>query len=729
MVDRDTFMDESAPVTEAAANEQTSASTPITGQKRKPYVTSACSECKKRKVRCSGKRPCSQCSIGHLTCEYLPDSRRRTTTVQASNKPEDVTEDQFSAAGCAPASSTTKETDEESSWKADVLNKLQMLSDEIRSLRQTTASQDNGRSSLNLTMTPDSGEILNTYNPSSVSKAVFPGGPSILNPLNTMKEPVESGGNEDKLVQEDCWMAFCSTMTDCYIRELRIWDAQVRHSGLGPVRETLDLYFSLMNPHYPCLDSKAFEQDFQRFAGNVQEVTLERIQFIALVNLILAVVKNVDEFCPEDDIIPGWYEFTKAEHLLNHVIKSGKGNLTTIQCLILKASYLLYIERNDWAYDEIGTAVRLCFQTGLHNQSSWTGLSPLEVHMRQRIFWCVYCLERNISHQCGAPYQMSDQDIAVELPSDSTVEGVSVGGGEGGFSPITYQLATIKWAKVCSDMWDAMFGVNSRSPTAELIAVTDARILLLIEELPVHLRWSSDFLKVAVQLQYPHYIVRQAIVLHLRSNHLRLLLRRSDLLGSKRSVQVAALCVDIALASVEAMHQYHFSEFRRNSGRFPTVSFLSGVIFTLTSVILAKKADRPTLSKAGGGFLKAVQLLEDIAPGFTLGRRLFKRLQKVIKATTQTMAENGNSSSNDVPADATGLVMPDHQLASSTPAPVPVIQPSFDFDLDDLLHFDRSSFADNADNEFVQFAFSQLNSPLAAFGGSALPNGNAVKDP
>ena len=270
----------------------------------------------------------------------------------------------------------------------------------------------------------------------------------------------------------------------------------------------------------PCLDQGFFDADFQKYACSVPEVTLERIQFIALVNLIVAVVKNVDDFCPDDHTIPGWYEFTRAEHLLNHIIKSGKGNLGTMQCLILKASYLLYIERNDWAYDEIGTAVRLCFQTGLHNQRSWADQSPLQIHMRQRIFWCIYCLERNISHQCGAPYQMNDRDIAVELPYDGGGEGASFGADESGFSSITYQLATIKWARVCSDMWDAMFRVNSRPPTTEMVAVTDARILLLIEELPIHLRWSTDFLKNAVELQHPHYVVRQAIVLHLVSHTL-----------------------------------------------------------------------------------------------------------------------------------------------------------------------------------------------------------------
>lgn len=269
----------------------------------------------------------------------------------------------------------------------------------------------------------------------------------------------------------------------------------------------------------PCLDEQEFRESFEAFESgyNLQEVTLGWIQCIALVYSIVAVVKILKEFCAEDDVVPGWYEFTRAEHLLNHVIRTGKGNLVTTQCLILKSSYLLYIERHDWAYDVMGTAVRLCFQLGLHNQPSWTNVSPFDVHMRTRIFWCIYSLERNISHQCGAPYQVNEKDIAIDLPSEITTGSRGFVARDGAISPIPSQLATIKWARLCSDMWDSMFGVNARPITPEFIAVTDARILLLLSEVPEPLQRSSDTLKNVEYLQHPHYVVRQSIVLHLVS--------------------------------------------------------------------------------------------------------------------------------------------------------------------------------------------------------------------
>ncbi|KAK4934568.1 hypothetical protein LTR10_024204 [Elasticomyces elasticus] len=267
-------------------------------------------------------------------------------------------------------------------------------------------------------------------------------------------------------------------------------------------------------------------------------------------------------------------------------------------------------------------------------------MTDFDVYMRIRIFWCIYCLERNISHQCGAPYQINKKDIAIDLPSElkSGLQGFV--SNEGSLTPIPRQLATIKWARLCSDMWDSMFGVTARQVNTEFIVVTDAQILLLLNEMPPALRWTSATLKAIDDIQYPRYIVRQSIVLHLRVNHLRLLLRRSDLLDTKNGGRTASLCVEIAASSVDAMYEYRFSPLKQDTQRFPTTSFLSGTIVVLIAVILANKVDRASFQVASNAFRKAVELLEDIAPGFSLARRVMLRLQNVIRATTQTMTTN-----------------------------------------------------------------------------------------
>ncbi|KAK5176077.1 hypothetical protein LTR44_011352 [Exophiala sp. CCFEE 6388] len=669
-----------------------------TGQKRRRYVSRACGECKKRKIRCGGEQPCEQCTSGKLRCEYTTDSRRRRNPSAADESPDE----QVQIPGQQEVDNSRVAAMELVSQLRATLGELQALKSSVTasSARETLTSIPSGLEDLivNDHLEPGPGQ--------TSDRNVFTGGPEILKPFDVLEKRVgnsvsDAGGDRSATspasAKQDCLLSVCSDNSECYLRELRLWDASSAQQGMQARKEAVDVYFSLLNPHY-----------FDRYTTNrsLRSITLERIQLIILVYLVVAVVKIVQDFCPQDNVIPGWYEFIRAEHLLNHIIRTGKGNLVTLQCLILKSSYLLYIERHDWAYDVMGTSVRLCFQLGIHNQQSWTGMTDFDVHMRIRIFWCIYCLERNIAHQCGAPYQINEKDIAIDLPAElqSGLRGlVSI---EGSLTPIPNQLATIKWARLCSDMWDAMFGVNARQVNTEFVVVTDARILLLLNEVPPALRWTSATLKAIDALrwtsatlkaidgiQYPHFIVRQSIVLHLRVNHLRLLLRRSDLLDTKNGGRTASLCVEIAASSVDAMYEYRYSPLKQNTERFPTTSFLSGTIAALTAVILANKVDRASFQVASNALRKAVELLEDIAPGFSLARRLLRRLQNVIRATTQTMTTNQDN----------GAKLPPSRVdsASRQDPPTNYNHALFDFDLEDLVHFENFPMMEEDSNLFL----------------------------
>lgn len=78
----------------------------------------------------------------------------------------------------------------------------------------------------------------------------------------------------------------------------------------------------------------------------------------------------------------------------------------------------MYADKGNAAYSIIGQACRSCFLAGLHQQSSssWRAYTPFEIHMRQRIFWTVYFLDRRISLSCCRPYSIRESDIDIEQP-------------------------------------------------------------------------------------------------------------------------------------------------------------------------------------------------------------------------------------------------------------------------------------------------------------------------
>ncbi|KAK4934567.1 hypothetical protein LTR10_024203 [Elasticomyces elasticus] len=146
---------------------------------------------------------------------------------------------------------------------------------------------------------------------------VLTGVPDILKPFDVLEKRVgnsvsDAGGDRSATspasAKQDRLLSVCSDNFECYLRELRLWDASSAQQGMQARKEVVDIYFSLLNPHYPCIDEFTFREEFDRYATNrsLQSITLERIQLIILVYLVVAVAKIVKDFCPQDNVIPGW---------------------------------------------------------------------------------------------------------------------------------------------------------------------------------------------------------------------------------------------------------------------------------------------------------------------------------------------------------------------------------------------------------------------------------------
>ncbi|CAG8684481.1 15130_t:CDS:1 [Cetraspora pellucida] len=45
--------------------------------KKRAYVTTACQNCRRRRIRCSGEATCFECVKGHVKCEYAQPTKKR----------------------------------------------------------------------------------------------------------------------------------------------------------------------------------------------------------------------------------------------------------------------------------------------------------------------------------------------------------------------------------------------------------------------------------------------------------------------------------------------------------------------------------------------------------------------------------------------------------------------------------------------------------------------------
>jgi hypothetical protein len=298
------------------------------------------------------------------------------------------------------------------------------------------------------------------------------------------------------------------------------------------LRKAVDQYFARVNPHCPCLNENRFREQLEAFFMENTETEVlrggDKYQFAALLNLLHAESKLVGDDCINtgSEEVPGWEEFCRAEAILNQIVWLGNGNMWTVECLIVKARYLLALERGDSAYATICQVVRLCIQLGLNNQDSWKSCQPFEVVMRQRLFWSAYSMERNIALNCGSPYLIRESEIRVDLPPDLDdrllFRSQPLPKETPNQSPSPYLRAIAQWGKLSDEIWDKLFSLSAQKPTSrELIATLDARIVYVVSELPDFFQYSSDIPAMEDSLKdTPWYIVNQNMILHLVRNSL-----------------------------------------------------------------------------------------------------------------------------------------------------------------------------------------------------------------
>ncbi|KAI9743693.1 MAG: hypothetical protein M1818_003009 [Claussenomyces sp. TS43310] len=402
-------------------------------------------------------------------------------------------------------------------------------------------------------------------------------------------------------------------------------------NNVASLRHAFDVYFSYINPNLPFLSENDFRASFDNYlvtGGNEMHGRSKDV-FIVLVNFIYAEAMLLSERCPPSSQIPGWPEFCFAERIVSRLPWLSGGNIQIIQCLLIKAHFLITIQRIRSAYDTMCKAVQICFHIGLNNQASWSGLTLYETVMRQRIFWSMFYLERGIALHAGLPYLLRESDFNVDFPmsiddkylfATRPIPDISPS-----FSYIPYLNGLVGWSKLCSRIWDAMFSVNAPKPASEeLIASLDAEILYSLSQLHRGLWWDPDVLKSKQASDVPPYVRRQMCLSHLVG---------SEMLAHTMLEE----CLWIATSSINAIEDYRTFCLPNSMYRHSSVMYLTAAVIPLICVIVHESNHQCVREEVVQTFSKAMDMLQDIAPSFALARLMLHRLEAAAHVATQAI--------------------------------------------------------------------------------------------
>lgn len=413
---------------------------------------------------------------------------------------------------------------------------------------------------------------------------------------------------------------------------------QTRMDDVGKILQALDIYFAYFHGHYPCINEVHFRSQFAAFLANDQNCMSKpmAIQFAALLNFVVAVAKVLYDTCTLDNYEPGWKEFYRAEKLLSHVNWLEKASIMTIQTLLVKTSYCLYISRFNAAYDTMGTAVRLCFQLGLHNEPSWgQSCNTYDRTYRQRIFWSIYCLNLNVAQNCGVPDLMRESDFDVDrpkcvddrmlYPNCPPVPEIHK------VSPVPYMLQIIKSANLASEIWDAMFGVKAKRPVSlEFIETADRKAIELSRDTPNFLQWPPSSGSESPDSR-PGWMINQSFILYLRLRALRMLLRREEMVGLRYGKRTAELCIEIATEMVNAIELSYSASTARRAERFGYALHLTGAIVPIICVIVRRDNTEELVLPAIHLLDRSLKIMEAISYGLSFARRTLHQLRRPIR--------------------------------------------------------------------------------------------------
>ncbi|EXJ77935.1 hypothetical protein A1O3_09094 [Capronia epimyces CBS 606.96] len=425
--------------------------------------------------------------------------------------------------------------------------------------------------------------------------------------------------------------------------------AQTRQADLDAMRQCVDMYFTNVHPFLPCINEAHFRSQLAGFLAAADETGMPgmamghrvALQFATLLNFIMAVAHILHDTHPgtpgsQDDYVPGWKEFCRAEKLLVHTTWLEMANMVTIQILLVKASYYVYVSKLNAAYDTMGTAVRLCFQQGLHNEPAWGEACNLTFYdrtYRQRVFWCIYCLNHNVAQNAGAPDLICDLDFDVDLPrcvDDRMLYPNCPPLPEiPKASPIPLLLEIVRWAKLSSEIWDAMFGVRAQKPISpEFVAATDDKIMQLSTGAPRFLSWPPADEQGHEQL--PAFITQQSFILYLRIRHLRMLLRREEMVSLRYEKKTARLCIEIATEVVNAVELYYSSKEPRRADRYAYTLHLTGAIVPMICIIVRRDNADDVVRPAIHLFHRSLKIMQAISHGLAFARRTLDQLGRPI---------------------------------------------------------------------------------------------------
>ncbi|KAI5853454.1 fungal-specific transcription factor domain-containing protein [Tricharina praecox] len=433
------------PTTPASAGSNTSSvPTKIDGlpQQKRRRVTRACDECRRKKIKCDGKQPCTHCTVYSYECTYdQPSNRRRNPApvyleglenqvqrlkqllkIFAPHLDPDNQELDISKVPTGSQAPAAKPQDSKGIFPG--VNSVGLSAAAAaavdRDSRLDSMVEATGRLDI------DEGHKVEFHGHSS--------GMTYLNQLNSqfggILGEVRLNATTWPMPKPPKLLAQDSPHSSSYSPPENISDVTLlppKETAASLVETCLDKACVLMRfIHRPSFVSMMH----RLYSKRPEDYDDDENTFLPLFYLVLAVgcLFVVDDDAAEGCEV-GAGDALKYFNAGRRMIEmTDIRDIYSIQAVLLMAIYLQSSTRMSTCYSYVGIALCAAVKMGMHRAVPDARFNPIEREVRKRIFWTCWKMDTYVGAILGLPKGIAPEDIDQEMPAEVDDENITQDG-------------------------------------------------------------------------------------------------------------------------------------------------------------------------------------------------------------------------------------------------------------------------------------------------------------
>ncbi|KAK2788951.1 hypothetical protein FQN52_006484 [Onygenales sp. PD_12] len=587
-----------------------------TRAKRNRYISLACNECKRRKIKCNGQVPCQRCGHLSLECLYAPnccssglkDSEEFRVMKEHIETLQDQVNTLFTnindlyhkteSPAVEPNAYARESSHSASQPSYDSQNqpssRPRSNQPRFHGPTSTVFNLHVAKSSLQtMGITPSEDgnhELFATQDPT-------PGGSPPQQQQLPLVPQVLAHPNKDPL-----WVV----KREEAIRLCRVYEQEI--GSMYPIID-IEKMVSQTNLLFTFLEAAARTGFAKRFKSGADLLIDDDTCILKMVLAITLLVEG------DGQSSLGNRFFTTTKPKIEAKLWEP-ADIKTIQLLVLMGTYYFHTDDDRMAYRFIGHATRMCLELGLHRREGLLKACPNDEDLPGVVksFWSVYCLDRRWSFGMGLPFVIQDEDIDSSLPEPD--------------DSLPYLKAMVSHCRISSKIWYSGLGsIGTATVKRDVIGFLDYQVVQWAKHLPENLRFYSADITTNGEV-LARDIRRLRVLLYIRGNHLRILIYRPVLHSTSsilENMSYAQTVVDIAKDTIRVLtHLNQSSDIYRTQ----QVLFNYFLISALAVLLLAvSHAPVEFNRQVRDEFFMALDLVKLLSAKSYVSKRLWKMIK------------------------------------------------------------------------------------------------------